>query len=72
MSNSLGMPKTAIEDLIALLWLEGFKVLGPVACDRGVAFSEVYSAGDMPVGMRDAQDRGAIGSGRGPQAKYLG
>lgn len=58
MSNSLRMPKVAFEDLIALLWLEGFKVLGPVACHGGVAFSEVHSVADMPVGTRDAQEPG--------------
>ncbi len=72
MSNSLRMPKTAIEDLIALLWLEGFKVLGPVACDGGVAFSEVHSVGDMPVGMRDAQGPGRYRLGAGAAGEIFG
>jgi hypothetical protein len=41
MNGSLTMAKAALDDLIALLWREGFKVLGPAVRDSGVAFSEV-------------------------------
>ncbi len=44
------MPKAALDDLIALLWSEGFKVLGPVARDSGVSFEEVRKISDLPVG----------------------
>jgi ferredoxin len=58
MNDLFRMPKSGIEDLIGLLWLEGFKVLGPVALDGNVSFSEVRNVSDMPVGMRDAQEPG--------------
>lgn len=58
MSDSLHMPKAVIEDLIALLWTEGFKVLGPVARNGSVGFSEVHKLSDMAVGIRDAQQPG--------------
>jgi hypothetical protein len=52
------MPKTALEDLIAILSREGFKVLSPVARDGSVAFDEVRKLSDLAVGMRDAQEPG--------------
>jgi len=52
------MPKAALDDLIALLWREEFKVMGPVARDGGVAFHEVHRVADLPVGMRETQDAG--------------
>jgi sulfhydrogenase subunit beta (sulfur reductase) len=58
MNEHLSMPKAALEDLIGLLWREGFKVLGPVAHDGGVAYDEVRTVGDMPVGMRESQQPG--------------
>ena len=36
MSESLHLPKAELEDLIGILWREGFKVLGPVARDGAV------------------------------------
>jgi sulfhydrogenase subunit beta (sulfur reductase) len=58
MSNLFRMSKNRIGELIELLWVEGFKVLGPVARDGSVGFSEVRNVSDMPVGMRDAQEPG--------------
>jgi len=56
MSESLRMPKAALEDLIAILWREGFKVLGPVARDGTVAFDEVRGVSDLPLATRDVQE----------------
>jgi sulfhydrogenase subunit beta (sulfur reductase) len=58
MSESLHMPKAALEDLIAILWREGFKVLGPVARDGAVAFDEVRKVSDMAVATRETQEPG--------------
>jgi sulfhydrogenase subunit beta (sulfur reductase) len=58
MNEALNLPKARLEDLIALLWREGFKVLGPVARDGGVAFEEVRKVSDMPVGQRESQEPG--------------
>lgn len=58
MGESLHMPKTALEDLIAILRREGFKVLGPVARDGAVAFDEVHTVSDLAVAMRDEQSPG--------------
>ena len=58
MSESLHMPKAALEDLIAILWREGFKVLGPVARDGAVAFNEVRKVSDMAVATRETQEPG--------------
>ena len=58
MSEALHMPKAALEELIAILWSEGFKVLGPVARDGAVGFEEVRQVSDLAVAMRDAQQPG--------------
>jgi sulfhydrogenase subunit beta (sulfur reductase) len=52
------MPKPALDHLISVLWSEGYKVLGPIARDGGVAFDEVRGVTDLPVGVRDAQEAG--------------
>ena len=57
MSESLHLPKSALEDLIAILWREGFQVLGPVARDGAVGFDEVRKV--SRPGSRDARDAGA-------------
>lgn len=58
MSASMHMPKAVLENLIGILWRDGYKVMGPVARDDGVAFAEVRKMADLPVGMRDAQEAG--------------
>jgi sulfhydrogenase subunit beta (sulfur reductase) len=52
------MPKTSLEDLIAILWREGFKVLGPVARDGTVGFDEVRKVSELAVAMHDTQEPG--------------
>jgi hypothetical protein len=44
MNESLNMHKAKLEDLIAQLRREEFKVLGPVARDDSVTFDEVRPA----------------------------
>jgi sulfhydrogenase subunit beta (sulfur reductase) len=58
MNGALNMPKARLDDLIALLWHEKYRVLGPVARDGGVAFEEVKRVSDLPVGVRDSQEAG--------------
>ncbi len=58
MSRQMHMPKSALEDLMSILRADGYKVLGPVARDGGVAFDEVRAVSDLPTGMRDAQEAG--------------
>lgn len=58
MDAPLHLPKPALEDLISLLWREGFKVVGPIAHDHGVNCREVKKVSDMAVGLRDEQEPG--------------
>ena len=58
MSESMLMPKTSLQSIITFLEADGFKVLGPVVRDGGVAFDEVRKLSDLPIGMRDAQQPG--------------
>lgn len=58
MSEPLTLPKSGLESLIALLWQEGYTVMGPVARDGAIVADEVRRLADMPVGMRDDQEAG--------------
>jgi ferredoxin len=58
MSGPLVLPKPRLDELIAALWSDGFRVLGPVERDGGVAFAEVRAMRDLPVGRRDHQEPG--------------
>jgi sulfhydrogenase subunit beta (sulfur reductase) len=72
MSESLHMPKAALEDLIAILWREGFKVLGPVARDGAVAFDEVRKVSNMAVAMRETQEPGRYRLVQGTAGEIFG
>ncbi len=72
MSGPLKMSKAALEQLIALLWREGYRVLGPVAHDGGVAFAEIRTVSDMPVGMRDSQEAGRYRLAAGAAGEIFG
>ncbi len=58
MSEPMHMPKAGLENLVAILRRDGHKVLGPVARDDGVAFDEVCTVSDLPIGLREEQDAG--------------
>jgi ferredoxin len=72
MNESLSMPKTMLDELIALLWREEFKVLGPVARDGAVTFDEVRRATDLPVGLRESQEAGRYRLGLGVAGEVFG
>ncbi len=72
MTEPLHLGKTAIEDLIAILWREGFKVLGPVARDGAVAFDEVRKVSDLAVAMRETQEPGRYRLVPGPAEEIFG
>jgi sulfhydrogenase subunit beta (sulfur reductase) len=65
-SESFHLPKRRLDELIAMLWRDGYRVLGPVERDGAVAFDEVRAAAEMPIGRREEQSPGRyrIGSGR--------
>jgi len=52
------LPKQQIDDLIAAVRADGYRVLGPTVHDGGVLFDEIESAADLPVGLRDEQEAG--------------
>jgi sulfhydrogenase subunit beta (sulfur reductase) len=72
MSESLHLPKSALEDLIAILWREGFRVLGPVARDGAVGFDEVRKVSDLAVAMRDTQEPGRYRLEQGAAEEIFG
>jgi ferredoxin len=72
MTEPLHLGKTAIEDLIAILWREGFKVLGPVARDGAIAFDEVRKVSDLAVAMRETQEPGRYRLVPGPAEEIFG
>jgi sulfhydrogenase subunit beta (sulfur reductase) len=72
MNEPLRLPKTALDELMTLLWGDGFKVLGPVARDGGVTFEEVRKTTDLPVGMREIQEPGRYRLSAGGAAEIFG
>jgi ferredoxin len=52
------MPKAKLDELIGLLWRDGFRVLGPRERQGAIVFDEVRSMADLPVGLRDEQSPG--------------
>jgi hypothetical protein len=72
MNESLTMPKAGLDELIALLWRDGFTVLGPVARDGGVTFDEIRRVSDLPVGVREAQEAGRYRLGPGVAGEIFG
>jgi sulfhydrogenase subunit beta (sulfur reductase) len=65
-SGAFQLPKPRLDELIAMLWRDGYRVLGPVERDGAVAFDEVRATADLPVGRREEQSPGRyrIGAGR--------
>ncbi len=72
MSESLRMPKAALDELIAILWRERFEVLGPVASDGAIAFDEVRKVSDLAIDMRDVQEPGRYRLERGAAGEIFG
>ncbi len=58
MAEFLSLPKLRLQELIDLLWNEGFRVLGPMARNGAIVFDEVRRVADMPVGKREEQQAG--------------
>jgi len=58
MSTALHLAKPGLQNLIDLLWRQGYRVLGPVARNGGIVFDEVRRIADMPIGMREEQQPG--------------
>jgi ferredoxin len=52
------LPKARLDELIARLWEDGYRVLGPTARDGAVTFDEVRRTADLPVGLREEQAPG--------------
>jgi len=48
----------ALEDLVAALRRQGFRVLGPVVRDGAIVYDDLETAGDLPVGWTDRQEAG--------------
>ncbi len=53
--TQLRLPKPQLQNLIDLLWQQGFRVLGPVVRNGAVVFDDVRCVADMPIGLRDEQ-----------------
>jgi ferredoxin len=47
-----------LDELIERLWRRGHRVLGPTVRNGAIAFDEVRSRADLPVGLRDEQQPG--------------
>jgi sulfhydrogenase subunit beta (sulfur reductase) len=50
--------KQKLQHLIELLWSRGYRVAGPRVHDGGVVFGEVRQLSDLPIGVRESQEKG--------------
>ncbi len=66
------LPKAGLDRLLALLWSQGRRVLGPVVRSGGVMFGEVRRAADMPAGLREEQQPGHYRLVAGIEAEVFG
>jgi len=53
------LPRSALDDLIRVLRVEGYTVLGPTLVGGAVSLRPIQSAGELPQGVRDRQDGGS-------------
>jgi sulfhydrogenase subunit beta (sulfur reductase) len=72
MSDAFRLPKSRLDELIAMLWRDGYRVLGPVERDGAVAFDEVRTTADMPIGRREEQSPGRYRIGEGRAGEVFG
>ena len=52
------LPRAALDRLIALLIADGRTVIGPTIADGAIAYDEIRSAGDLPIGWGEEQRPG--------------
>lgn len=52
------LPRARLDDLIALLIADGRTVIGPTLADGTIAYDEIRSAEELPIGWRDEQRPG--------------
>jgi ferredoxin len=71
-SDALTLAKPRLNELIAMLWRDGYRVLGPVERDGAVAFDEVRAMGDLPLGRREEQSPGSYRIGPGRAGEVFG
>ncbi len=72
MSDAFQLPKPRLDELIAMLWRDGYRVMGPVERDGAVAFDEVRAMADLPIGRREEQAPGRYRIGPGPVGEVFG
>jgi ferredoxin len=71
-NETFHLPKAGLDELIAMLWRDGYRVLGPVERDGAVSFDEVRAAREMPVGRREEQSPGRYRIGEGRPGEVFG
>src|SRR5262245_38130807 len=49
----------ALDDLVAGLWMRGFRVLGPTRRDGAIVYDDLESGADLPIGWTDRQEPGS-------------
>jgi ferredoxin len=52
------LPRQALQQLIDVLWRNGYRVLGPALRDGAVMWDEIRRMTDLPIGWRDSQEPG--------------
>jgi formate hydrogenlyase subunit 6/NADH:ubiquinone oxidoreductase subunit I len=66
------LPKARLDDLIRLLVLEGFEVIGPRIEQQAIVYGPVQSASDLPIGWTDRQAPGSYRLEKRQDDAYFG
>lgn len=53
------LPKSRLNDLIALLGADGYQVIGPRVEDSAIVYGPITSSADLPIGWTDRQSPGS-------------
>jgi ferredoxin len=66
------LPAHGLDELIAVLRADGYRVVGPVVRSGAILYEEVESAAELPVGWTDEQEPGAYRLQRRGDDAYFG
>ncbi|NHN37519.1 sulfite reductase subunit A [Pseudomaricurvus alcaniphilus] len=61
-----------LDQLIQLLIVEGFQVIGPVRDQHAILYDQISSAADLPQGWIDQQEKGSYRLEQSPNQAYFG
>ena len=66
------LPKAKLDDLIGLLFQEGFEVIGPRIEHAAIVYGPIQSSADLPIGWTEQQAPGSYRLQKRDDSAYFG